>query len=84
MSVTLMMRLIYPEVLNFRYAAVVTELMAEDTVMPGKILIVEDNSRLAESLAVLLNEAGYETSLATNSGQSGALMFFLALAGWRL
>ena len=52
--------------------------------MPGKILIVEDNSRLAESLAVLLNEAGYETSLATNSGQSGALMFFLALAGWRL
>ena len=53
-----------------------TELMAEDTVMPGKILIVEDNSRLAESLAVLLNEAGYETSLATNSGQSGALMSF--------
>ena len=37
--------------------------------MAGKILIVEDNSRLAESLAVLLNEAGYETSLAINSGQ---------------
>lgn len=37
--------------------------------MVGKILIVEDNSRLAESLAVLLNEAGYETSLAVNSGQ---------------
>ena len=37
--------------------------------MAGKILIVEDNSRLAESLAILLNEAGYETSLATNSGQ---------------
>ena len=37
--------------------------------MARKILIVEDNSRLAESLATLLNEAGYETSLATNSGQ---------------
>ena len=37
--------------------------------MAGKILIVEDNSRLAESLAILLNEAGYETSLAKNSGQ---------------
>ena len=37
--------------------------------MAGKILIVEDNSRFAEVLAVLLNEAGYETSLATNSGQ---------------
>jgi DNA-binding response OmpR family regulator len=38
-------------------------------VLARKILIVEDNSRLAESLAILLNEAGYETSLATNSGQ---------------
>ena len=37
--------------------------------MAGKILIVEDNSRFAETLAVLLNEAGYETSLATDSGQ---------------
>jgi two-component system chemotaxis response regulator CheY len=37
--------------------------------MAGKILIVEDNSRLAESLAILLNEAGYETSLAKDSGQ---------------
>jgi DNA-binding response OmpR family regulator len=37
--------------------------------MAGKILIVEDNSRLAESLAAFLNEAGYETSLAINSGQ---------------
>jgi DNA-binding response OmpR family regulator len=35
----------------------------------GTILIVEDNSRLAESLAVLLNEAGYQTSLAKNSGR---------------
>jgi DNA-binding response OmpR family regulator len=35
----------------------------------GKILIVEDNSRFAETLAVLLNEAGYETSLAKNSGR---------------
>ena len=37
--------------------------------MAGKILIVEDNSRFAEILAILLNEAGYETSLAKNSGQ---------------
>jgi CheY-like chemotaxis protein len=37
--------------------------------MAGKILIVEDNSRFAEILAVLLNEAGYETSLAKNSGR---------------
>ena len=37
--------------------------------MAGKILIVEDNSRFAEILAVFLNEAGYETSLATDSGQ---------------
>jgi len=37
--------------------------------MAGKILIVEDNYRFAETLAVLLNEAGYETSLATVSGQ---------------
>jgi DNA-binding response OmpR family regulator len=37
--------------------------------MTGKILIVEDNSRFAEILAIFLNEAGYETSLAKNSGQ---------------
>jgi two-component system, chemotaxis family, chemotaxis protein CheY len=37
--------------------------------MARKILIVEDNSRLAESLATLLNEAGYETSLAKDSEQ---------------
>ena len=37
--------------------------------MAGKILIVEDNSCFAEILAVFLNEAGYETSLAKNSGQ---------------
>ena len=37
--------------------------------MAGKILIVEDNSRFAEILATLLNEAGYEISLAKNSGQ---------------
>ena len=37
--------------------------------MAGKILIVEDNPRLAESLAILLNEAGYETSWAKDSGQ---------------
>src|SRR5215831_16543952 len=39
------------------------------TVMARKILIVEDNSRFAEILAILLNEAGYETLLAKNSGQ---------------
>ena len=37
--------------------------------MAGKILIVEDNSRFAEILAILLNEAGDETSLAKNSGR---------------
>lgn len=37
--------------------------------MAGKILIVDDNSRLAEILAVFLNEAGYETSWAANSAQ---------------
>jgi DNA-binding response OmpR family regulator len=37
--------------------------------MPRKILIVEDNSRFAEMLAILLNDAGYETSLAKTSGQ---------------
>jgi DNA-binding response OmpR family regulator len=37
--------------------------------MGGKILIVEDNSRFAEVLAVFLDEAGYETSLAITSGQ---------------
>jgi DNA-binding response OmpR family regulator len=36
--------------------------------MAGKILIVEDDSRFAEILATLLNEAGYQTSLAKNSG----------------
>ncbi len=34
-----------------------------------KILIVEDNVRLAESMAVLLKEAGYETCLAETSTQ---------------
>jgi DNA-binding response OmpR family regulator len=38
--------------------------------MAGKILIVEDNSRFAEMLAILLNDAGYETSLAKNSGRA--------------
>jgi DNA-binding response OmpR family regulator len=38
--------------------------------MAGKVLIVEDNSRLAESLAVCLDEAGYETSWAANSAQA--------------
>jgi len=37
--------------------------------MAAKILLVEDNSRLAESMAVCLNEAGYETSWAGNSAQ---------------
>ena len=37
--------------------------------MAAKILIVEDNFRLAESMAVCLNEAGYETSWAGNSAQ---------------
>jgi DNA-binding response OmpR family regulator len=37
--------------------------------MAGKILIVEDDSRFAEILATLLNEAGYQTSLAKNSGR---------------
>jgi DNA-binding response OmpR family regulator len=37
--------------------------------MAAKILIVEDNSRLAESMAVCLNEAGYETAWAKNSAQ---------------
>jgi DNA-binding response OmpR family regulator len=37
--------------------------------MPRNILIVEDNSRFAEMLAILLNDAGYETSLAKTSGQ---------------
>jgi DNA-binding response OmpR family regulator len=37
--------------------------------MAGKILIVEDNSRFAEILAVFLDDAGYEASLATTSGQ---------------
>jgi DNA-binding response OmpR family regulator len=37
--------------------------------MGGKILIVEDDSRFAEILAILLNDAGYETSLAKSSGR---------------
>jgi DNA-binding response OmpR family regulator len=37
--------------------------------MAGKILIVEDNSRLAQILSVYLNEAGYETSWAANSAE---------------
>jgi DNA-binding response OmpR family regulator len=37
--------------------------------MAANILIVEDNSRFAEKLAVLLNDAGYEASLAKNSGR---------------
>jgi DNA-binding response OmpR family regulator len=37
--------------------------------MAAKILIVEDNSRLAEIMEVCLNEAGYETSCAGNSAQ---------------
>ena len=34
-----------------------------------KILVVEDNIRLAEIMAVLLKEAGYETCLAETSAQ---------------
>jgi two-component system chemotaxis response regulator CheY len=37
--------------------------------MAGKILIVEDNTRFAEILAVFLKEAGYETSWVENSRQ---------------
>jgi DNA-binding response OmpR family regulator len=37
--------------------------------MAGKILVVEDDSRFAEVLAVFLDDAGYETSLAATSGQ---------------
>jgi DNA-binding response OmpR family regulator len=37
--------------------------------MAAKILIVEDNPRLAESMAVYLNEAGFETSWAGNSAE---------------
>jgi CheY-like chemotaxis protein len=37
--------------------------------MAARILIVEDNSSLAEAMAVCLNEAGYETSTAGNSTQ---------------
>src|SRR5918994_5557942 len=37
--------------------------------MAARILIVEDSSRLAETMAVCLNEAGYETSWAGTSGQ---------------
>jgi CheY-like chemotaxis protein len=37
--------------------------------MGRKILIVEDNSRFAEILSILLNGAGYETSLAKDSGR---------------
>src|SRR5262245_41911116 len=38
--------------------------------MAGKILIVEDNTRFAEILAVFLKEAGYETSWVENSRQA--------------
>ena len=44
-------------------------IVREDILMAARILIVEDNSRLAESMAVCLNEAGYETSWAKNSAQ---------------
>jgi CheY-like chemotaxis protein len=37
--------------------------------MPGKILIVEDNSALSEIFAICLHNAGYETSWARNSAQ---------------
>jgi two-component system chemotaxis response regulator CheY len=37
--------------------------------MAAKILIVEHNSRLAETMALCLNEAGYETSWAGTSAQ---------------
>jgi DNA-binding response OmpR family regulator len=37
--------------------------------MAAKILIVEDNSRLGKTLAVCLNEAGYETSRAGTSAK---------------
>jgi two-component system chemotaxis response regulator CheY len=37
--------------------------------MVAKILIVEDNARLAETLAVCLNQAGYETSRAGTSAK---------------
>ena len=38
--------------------------------MPGKILIIEDDSRFAEILAVFLKEAGYEASWVENSRQA--------------
>ena len=38
--------------------------------MAGKILIVEDNSRLAEVLADYLNQAGYQATWAENSAQA--------------
>jgi two-component system cell cycle response regulator DivK len=37
--------------------------------MSQKILIVEDNHDLSQLLAIYLNEAGYETSLAGNLAQ---------------
>ena len=46
--------------------------------MAAKILIIEDNSPLAESLAIFLNEVGYQTSLAKNLEQG----IGKALAEW--
>jgi DNA-binding response OmpR family regulator len=37
--------------------------------MAAKILIIEDNSSLAETLAVCLNQSGYETSRTETSGK---------------
>jgi DNA-binding response OmpR family regulator len=42
---------------------------ATDILMAARVLIVEDNSSLAEIMAICLNEAGYETSRAGNSAQ---------------
>ena len=58
-----------PEILSVRSAVTARESSQADTVTAGKILIVEDNSQLAESLAICLNEAGYETLWAQNSAQ---------------
>jgi len=46
--------------------------------MAAKILIIEANSSLAETLAIFLNEVGYQTSLAKNSEQA----IGKALAEW--
>jgi DNA-binding response OmpR family regulator len=58
-----------PEILSVRSAVTARESSQADIVTAGKILIVEDNSQLAESLAICLNEAGYETLWAQNSAQ---------------